>query len=541
MKLSAARAIALILGLSLAGPAAAQVASDREAEARIEADVTFLADDALEGRGTGQRGYDLAALYVQSRMQAIGLRPGSAEGSWLQAFTVARIGIAAEGATLTWTPDGGEAVVWRNGQDALFGVGREAGQLVQPGGLVFVGFGIDAPELGMTDYAGLDVTGKIVVFLSGAPTGVDPAVAERLEAGKARMAEARGAIGTVTVNTAVSATRYTEALLRRFAGRTESVWVGPDGTPRRQAPGIRATAFLSDTAAGALFEGASRSYADIRREAASGARPAGFALDGEAVFDVHTRREDVQTANVVGLIEGTDPALKAEMVVLTAHLDHLGVTQTGTDRINNGALDNAGGVAAMLEAARMLAVAPPRRSVLVVALSAEELGLLGSDYLARFPVRPGMVANVNLDMPILTYQFTDVVAFGAEHSTLGPLVAAAAEAEGVRLSPDPMPEQNVFTRSDHYSFVQAGIPAVMLATGYANGGEAAWGQFFANGYHKPNDDLSTPFHWSAAARFARVNAAIARAIADADQAPLWYEGNRYGDRYAPDATRAPAP
>jgi len=356
------------------------------------------------------------------------------------------------------------------------------------------------------------------------------------------MAAAHGAIGTVTVNTTASASRYTDALLRRFAGRTESLWVGPDGTPRRQAPGIRATAFLGDAAAETLFAGAPRAYADIRAEAAvAGGRPAGFALAGEAVFDVHTRRQDLPTANVIGMIEGSDPVLKAEYVIMTAHLDHLGISGSGADRINNGALDNAGGVAAMLEAARMLAQDPPRRSVLVVALSAEEMGLLGSDYLARFPVTDGVVANVNLDMPILTYDFTDVVAFGAEHSTMGPLVAAAAETESVSLSPDPMPEQNVFTRSDHYSFVQAGIPSVMLATGYANGGEAAWGRFFADGYHKPNDDLSTPFNWSAAARFARVNAAIARAIADSERAPLWYEGNPYGDRFAPDAARAPAP
>lgn len=542
MRMTVVRAFALSLALLQAAPVAAQVAPDPGAERRIEADVVFLADDALEGRGTGQRGYDLAALYVQSRMQSIGLRPGGPEGQWLQPFKVARLGIAAEGATLSWTPAGGEPVIWRSGQEALFGIGREAGRFVQPGELVFVGFGIDAPELGMSDYAGLDVTGKIVVFLSGAPVGTDPAVAERLEAAKARTAEAQGAIATVTVNTTASASRYTDALLRRFAGRTETVWISPDGTPRRQAPGIRATAFLGDAAAEALFAGAARSYADIRREAAdTGGRPAGFALPGQAMFEVHTRREDLQTANVVGMIEGSDPDLKAEYVIMTAHLDHLGLSGTGPDRINNGALDNAGGVASMLEAARMLAQAPPRRSVLVVALSAEEMGLIGSDYLARYPVAAGVVANVNLDMPILTYDFTDVVAFGAEHSTMGPLVAAAAQTEGVSLSPDPMPEQNVFTRSDHYSFVQAGIPSVMLATGYANGGEAAWGQFFANGYHKTNDDLSTPLNWSAAARFARVNAAIARAIADSERAPLWYEGNVYGDRFAPAAERAPAP
>lgn len=521
------------LSLALATPALAQ---DPAAESRIRADVTFLADDALEGRQTGQRGYDLAALYVQSRMEAIGLKPGGIEGSWRQPITFARIGIATEGASLTWTPQGGQPVVWTNGQDGLFGAGREAGHVSIPAELVFVGYGQEA------DYAGLDVTGKVVVILSGAPAGVTGEAAQRIDAAKAGLAEAHGAIGTVTVNTEASAQRYNDALLRRFANRTETTWVGPDGKTRNRNPGIRATAFLNDVAAAALFAGAPKSYAEIRAEAAqAGATPAGFALAGSATFDVHTRREDMLSSNVIGLIEGTDPVLKSEYVILTAHLDHIGISGTGDDRINNGAMDNAGGTAAMLEAARGLAANPPRRSVLVVALTAEEMGLLGSDYLARYPVVADVAANVNLDMPILTYAFTDVVAFGAEHSSLGPLVDAAARSQGVVLAEDPMPEQNIFVRSDHYSFVQAGVPAVMLATGYANGGEAAWGAFFANGYHQVGDDLDQPFNWTAAAHFARVNEAIARAIADADQRPLWYEGNPYGERYAPGEARAPVP
>ena len=532
MKTSAATAIALVLSLAFA-PVQAQTPRDPAAEARIAADVTFLADDAVEGRGTGQRGYDLAALYVQTRMQAMGLKPGGVDGTWRQPVTIARIGIADAGATLTWTPTGAAPIVWTNGPDGMIGAGREAGHVASSAGLVFVGFGL------ADDYEGMDVTGKVVVILSGLPAGTDAAVAAQLEAGKGRMAQDKGAIGVITVNTTASAARYTDASLTRLAGRTEAVWVGAEG-PRRAAPGLKHTAFLDDGAAATLFAGAPKSFADIQAEAAAG-QPDGFVLAGQATFDVNTRREDVQTANVIGLIEGTDPVLKDEYVILTAHLDHLGIATTGDDRISNGALDNAGGVSAMLEAARSLATAPTRRSVLVVALSAEELGLLGSDYLARHPLVETVVANVNLDMPILTYRFTDVVAFGAEHSTLGPLVAEAALSEGVVLSPDPMPEQGVFTRSDHYSFVQAGVPSVMLATGYANGGEAAWGAFFANGYHKPSDDLSMPLDWAAAAHFARVNAAIARGIGDADERPLWYQGNPFGDRYAADAEKAPAP
>lgn len=534
---------AIALAIAISTPAAAQT-QDAAAEARIRADVTFLADDAIEGRQTGERGYDLAALYVQTRMQAMGMTPG-VNGGWMQPVSFARTGIAEEGAKITWTPAGGAPVVWSNGQDALINAGDTAGHETVTGGLVFVGYGIDSPANGIDDYEGLDVTGKIVVVLSGAPSGLDSETAAHLGSGKGAVAARHGAAGVITINTEASAQRYTLPMLRRFASRTETAWVGADGKPNRAAPGARAGGFISDEAAAVLFAGAPKSYADIRAEAATaGGKPRGFALNGEATFDVHTRRSDIHSANVIGLIPGTDPAVKDEVVVLTAHLDHLGVLPEGpADRINNGALDNAGGVSIMLEAARGLIANPPRRSVMVVALTAEEMGLLGSDYLARNPVVAAdkVVANVNLDMPILTYRFTDVVAFGAEHSTLGRIVDAAAQAEGLVQSPDPMPEQGVFTRSDHYSFVKAGVPSVMLATGYSNGGEQEWGRFFANGYHKPSDDMSMPFHWEAAVRFARINANIARGIADAAERPMWYRGNSFGDQFAPNAPKAEKP
>jgi hypothetical protein len=543
-----AAALALIIGGGLAGPVAARTESrssggrDTAAEARIHADVAFLADDALEGRGNGQRGYDMAALYVQTRMQGVGLQPGGLEGGWRQPFAVARARIGAEGASLRWTGPDGAVLSWTNGENGAFTPGREAGRKTGQAGLVFVGYGLSAPEQGLDDYAGRDVAGKIVVVLSGLPRGLDEAASQRLETDKARIAAAHGAVGVVTVNTAASAERMNDGAMRRLAGRTETGWAAPTGETQRGVAGVDMGVFLNDAAAEALFRGQAKSYADIRAEAASDdGRPAGFALNGQGAFDVTTAREDLAVSNVIGLIPGTDPALRGQYVVMTAHLDHIGMTGSGEDRINNGALDNAGGVAAMLEAARRLAADPPRRSVLIVALAAEEMGLIGSDYLARHPVVADVAANVNLDMPILTYGFSDVVAFGAEHSSLGPLVATAARAEGVSLSPDPMPEQNVFTRSDHYSFVRAGVPAVMLATGYATGGEAAWKAFFATNYHRPGDEVSAGFDWDAAARFARINAAIVSRIADADQRPLWYQGNSYGDRFAPGKPRAPAP
>ena len=232
--------------------------------------------------------------------------------------------------------------------------------------------------------------------------------------------------------------------------------------------------------------------------------------------------------------------------MISAHLDHLGTNpRAGGDKIFNGAMDNASGVATMLETARAFAASsrPPRRSILFVALAGEEEGLLGSAYLAQRPLigEGKIVANVNLDMPVLLYDFQDVVAFGAEHSTLGPIVAAATAKMGVALSPDPMPSENLFVRSDHYSFVKAGVPSVFLVTGFGNGGKKAFKSFLASHYHKVSDDLGQAFDWNAAARFAKINYLIAREIADGDAAPLWYDGNQYGDRFARNAPKAPKP
>jgi Zn-dependent M28 family amino/carboxypeptidase len=263
------------------------------------------------------------------------------------------------------------------------------------------------------------------------------------------------------------------------------------------------------------------------------------------------RSNRVRTAasrNVLALLPGSDPALAKEYVLLMAHLDHLGIRPgaKGQDKIYNGAMDNAAGVATMLAVAKVFAQEGkrPRRSILFAAVTAEEDGLLGSQFLAKHPVTPSggrMVAVVNLDMPILTYDFKDVIAFGAEHSTLGPIVRKAAEQSGITLSPDPLPDEGLFTRSDHYRFVQEGVPAVFLMTGFAGQGREAFRHFLKTDYHQPSDQMSLPFHWEAAAKFARVNYAIAREIADSDEAPRWYLGDFFGDEFAPAAEKAAKP
>ncbi len=298
-----------------------------------------------------------------------------------------------------------------------------------------------------------------------------------------------------------------------------------------------------------MFAGAPKTLDAIRAIADKpGGRPKGFALKTSVhiVNDSVTQR--VTSPNVVAILPGSDPTLKAEYVVLSAHLDHLGISPArpgdtpDTDRINNGARDNGAGIATMIEVARAAASAaiPPRRSIIFLASTGEEKGLLGADYYARHPSVPieKIVGNVDIDMPLLLYRFTDVTAFGADHSTLGPIVASAVAPMGIKLSPDPFPQEGVFTRSDHYMFVKQGVPAVFLATGFANGGEKAWGEFLEQTYHRPSDDMNQKIDWVAGARFAEANYRIMRAMADADTPPLWFAGDFFGDIFAPKAAKA---
>ena len=233
---------------------------------------------------------------------------------------------------------------------------------------------------------------------------------------------------------------------------------------------------------------------------------------------------------------GADPVLAKEVVILSAHLDHIGVSAGGEgDRINNGALDNAIGIASLIEEAKRFTASgkPPRRTVMFLAVTGEEKGLIGSSYFVDHPTVPlaDIVADVNLDMPILLYPFEDMIVYGADRSTLGPIVRRAVNSAGVDLSPDPMPEQGIFVRSDHFRFVQKGIPSVFLWPGQKGPGKAAVEHFMSTNYHKPSDDLTQPILWDQGVRFVDVNYRIAREIADGAERPLWNRGDYFGRLY----------
>lgn len=526
--------IALLLTASLA--LASCVAADMNvatapSERSIEADVRYLASDELEGRQSGERGYQLASQYMADRFASVGVQPGAADGTYFQPVGL-RIMRPGPMDANTMTLSGDNAPRLELGTDYLVDglIGQESGVIEAP--LVFVGQGYVDPRNGRDDFAGIDLTGKIAVAITGAPEFLNSEERAYFNGQRSREMARRGAIGLVSLLTEKSEERYSWD--KRLKGRdhaTSATWIGEDGKAYDPREGLVASAVLNPAAATRLLDGQPMSYAEaIAAIDDPDARLPAFDMGMTARIAFQQKFEDVTSRNVVGVIPGTDPELKGEYVVLTAHLDHIGVdAEEEGDTINNGAMDNATGSAILIDVARRFAMAPPRRSLMFVALTAEEMGLIGSSYHARNTIVPkdSVVANVNLDMPMLTYDYVDVVAFGAERSTLYGAVAKAAKEAGIEFANDPFPQEGLFTRSDHYSYVQEGIPSIYVATGPGNGGLDAFAAFLGEHYHSPSDEVGL-IKFDQAARFADLNFDIARNIADMDERPVWKKDDFFG-------------
>jgi hypothetical protein len=538
--------IALALALVWGAASFAQNAEGPPPQIRAEAlraHVEHLASDLLEGRGTGTRGYALAASYVQAWLAANGAKPAGEDGGWRQSVPLLRATAIPERCELVLVGPSGELRPAYETEWLPFEpLAAETAEVEAP--LVFVGFGVSAPAFGHDDYAGLDVRGKIVVSLRGAPRNLPPTVrafySDRAQ--KLAAARAHGAIGTLGVWTRNEEQYFPWAAvvsqMRTLGGST--TWVAPDGAPDGALPELKARALLAPATSERLFASGPRSLARVLAQAKRGA-PRGFALPWRARLRLAARHERFASDNVAGLIEGADPKLRDEVVVLTAHLDHLGIgePQDG-DAIYNGAVDNASGVATLLETARALSApeARPRRSVLVLAVTGEEIGLLGSHYFAAHPTLPRerLVANLNVDGNALPFAVDDVVLYGEPHSTLGPLAREAAAATGWTVISDPRPEQVVFIRSDQYAFVREGVPALypdlgMHGTEAGVDGVARREQWEATYYHSPRDDAAQPIAWETGERFARFFLALTRAVANAEQRPRWNDGDFFGTAF----------
>ncbi|NJR77906.1 M28 family peptidase [Sphingomonas corticis] len=520
-------------------PKAGPIAPLPADQAAMRAHVLFLASDALKGREAGTADYDVAAAYVAAQFSAAGLRPAGDAGGYLQKVPLVTYRAAGEG-SLTWTPARGAATPLVFGKDYLPLANARAAATTLDAPVVFVGHGVSAPKLGHDDYKGVDVKGKIVAFVGASP-GLGDGEIEASFTRDARLREAqrRGAVGAIGIADLASGRAPGFAASVTRWDRPAMTWATPDGAGGGPAArGVPMVAMLSKEGAAKLFGPAWAAIAAAGERGKPRFRPVVAA--GRLAVATKTAFAPATSSNVVGVIPGADPQVGKEVVVLSAHLDHIGVSPAKEgdgegDRINNGALDNAIGIASLIEEAKRFAAAgkPPRRTVMFLAVTAEEKGLIGADYFAQHPTVPldTIVADVNLDMPVLLYRFEDMTVFGAERSTLGPIVRRAVNSAGVGLTPDGNPEEAFFVRSDHYRFVERGIPSVFLWPGQKGAGAAAFQGFLKTCYHKPCDDLTQPILWDQGVRFVDVNYRIAREIADADQRPVWNRGDWFGTLY----------
>ncbi|CCH01389.1 peptidase M28 [Fibrella aestuarina BUZ 2] len=522
----------------IAIPAEAQQAAKGVRPEAVEAHMRYLADDKLAGRKPGTPGFELAAQYVEKQFQTLGFKPAGQRGTYRQAVPLRKAQVREEGSSMVLTQNGltypltygRNFVLSPNFGEATSEVSAE---------VVFVGFGVSAPELGYDDYANIDVKGKIVACFNGAPASFPSNQRAYSGSAKQEVAAARGAVGIITFSLPTDMRARIESNAPRNRQATYR-WTDAQGRAQRTYPQLRVVASLGDSTCRALFANAPRSFADAR-VAANQSKPQAFPLNVSVQARTQTDLADgLVGENIVGLLPGTDPKLKDEYVVYVSHLDHLGITRPiKGDSINNGAHDNASGVAINLEAARLFSTLPqkPRRSILFVALTGEEMGLLGSDYFASNPTVPKqqIVANLCLDMPFFFHPLLDIVPYGSEHSSMKGAVEAAASFVGVQIAKDPIPEQSVFMRSDHFSFVRQGIPAIYVKSGSTTGdsrdGTKLNLDWRASTYHTPQDDMNQPFDWSAAARHVQLQFLIGYLTAQANERPVWNKGDFFGTKF----------
>lgn len=517
--------LALMASVAAVPAAAQQLSPDAAA---LKAHVAFLASDAMKGRDTGSPELAIAEQYVAAQMLAAGLKPGGPNGAWLQPVPLVSFKASDHG-SLAITR-GKTVTTLEFGKDYFPRGNPHIAKVALDAPVVFAGYGVVDKSIGYDDYKGLNVKGKIVAVLRDAPKAVTNGDA-RAHMGQpdeqARVAAEHGAIGVILIEGNTRHAQFPFAATQRFWDRPSMTW--SDGvTAGPMAPPFM---YLGFDGAAKLFAGGKLKWEEILAADKAGTKlprgPVGASVAGTA----NTEITKTAANNVIGILEGTD--LKDQYVVLSAHLDHVGVGRPDAsgDTIYNGAMDNAVGTASMLEVAKRFAAEgkKPRRSLLFIAVTAEEKGLVGSEYFAARPTVPAgsIVADVNLDMPILTYAFEDLVAVGADHSSVGAVVAEAAAKEGVKVVPDPLPEENFFVRSDHYSFVKAGIPSVSLDLGPGGPGAVAAKEFLEKHYHQPSDEVGL-IDFNQGLRFVKLNHAIASALANADERPTWNKGDFFG-------------
>lgn len=535
----------MILALLLAAQAAAApkaespralAAANRISATELSAHLRFLSDDLLEGRKPGTTGSELAVKYIAAQLEAMGLSPGAPGGTFFQAVPLIELAgqvpptllFRAGTQELLLSTTGGAKADLVIDPDAHLDLAQ-----VRDAELVFAGYGIVAPEYGWDDYKDVDVRGKIVVLMNFNPPFAGDGV--RLWYGrwdyKYQTAAAHGAIGALLIHTTESA-GYPWQVLSSSAGG-----VRIDLPPRAGEARMQFQGWVTDGGARRLFTLAGKDLDSMRANAQQKTfRPQ--PLGATTSLEMPIARRTTESANVIGMLPGTDPALKGEVVIYTAHHDHLGKVKPvppATDGIYNGALDNASGVATVLALAHAALLAPPKRSILFCLVTGEEQGLLGSRYLAQHPPVPAgrIAADINLDSINRWGKTKDLTMLGLGKSSLDAVVRQVAAEQGRVVHGDPHPDRGAFYRSDQFSLARIGVPVVAVRGGPTYLGRALdWGDqqqlaFERNDYHQPSDEYHGDWDLSGAVQDAQLQLLIGLRIANAPALPTWTPGDEF--------------
>ena len=540
-------ALSAALLLSLAAQAQAPLTVPKPVAAALEqvqpeaikAHIAYLADDRLLGRKAGTPGYQLAVDYVTEQLKTLGVQPAGEDGTFVQKVRLRRA-FLRPGATFAVREWQGTILALAPGQDYVLYPNPELpATRVADAPLAFAGFGISAPELSYDDYAGLDVKGKVVVIVRGAPYTFTSTLASASQdlAGLLKAAVDHGAVGLLLASAHAGALPDLKNGTYSVLGANSKISVS-----RTFAPGSRQQLYGAVSAA-TLQRFLQTSGLDTTQVFAAmrNGKPASKGLKATLSATMQSTYQDIESFNVMGKFLGSDVKLRDEYVVHSAHLDHLGVAApVQGDSIYNGAHDNASGVACVLEIARIYSQLKdkPKRSMLFVFMTGEELGLLGSSAFTFYPTVPKaeIVADINMDMPTLIAPLLSVVALGAPHSTLLKPVQRACAYLNIALENDPEPEQNRFIRSDQYSFVTAGIPALHLKYGNKtadgrNNLSAEVQKWRAVTYHKPQDDINGRFDFEAGKKYVQLCFLVGYQVAQESARPQWNKGDFFGQRY----------
>jgi hypothetical protein len=485
--------------------------------------VEALANDGMEGRNTGSPGHRRAADYVAAQFKQAGLAPAGTQG-YIQPVAFKTRKIDESHSSLTLVTNGHDEALTL-GEDANISLRSDAAPSLEAP-LVFIGYGLRVPELKFDDLTGVNLTGTVAVYLTGSPSNIPGPLRAHYQSAGERWAGLKqaGVVGTISIaNPKSMDIPWARSTLARLQPSMTLAETALDDTAGQQL-----SVTMNPAHADKLLAGSGHTFQELLALADAGKPLPRFPLPARIKATVQVDRAEVESQNVAGILPGSDALRKNEYVVVSAHLDHLGVGgAVNGDTIYNGAMDNASGVAAILEIATQLheSGAKPARSILFVAVTGEEKGELGSRYFAAHPTVPaeGIVADVNIDMFLPLFPLRTLMVLGLDESDLGTDIRAVAKDLGLGVQADPEPQRNRFIRSDQYSFIRAGVPALAMKVGYDPDTKEAEiaRKWIAERYHAPSDDLSQPIDLSAAGTYVEVVKKLVWRIADRRDRPKW--------------------